>query len=126
MKDKQTRSVPHTISEVAVEIKVALDKVQRNKVECIEIDKRVNGVNALLLQFGNTELMKDPYMRASIEKLHRTFCIARTLVMDCQKRNIIFIRSGWELSKQLHEVLEQIDLALDEMITISSSYACTV
>lgn len=126
MKDKQTRSVPHTISEVAVEIKVALDKVQRNKVECIEIDKRVNGVNALLLQFGNTELMKDPYMRASIEKLHRTFCIARTLVMDCQKRNIIFIRSRWELSKQLHEVLEQIDLALDEMITISSSYACTV
>ncbi|KAM3335941.1 hypothetical protein ACQJBY_030093 [Aegilops geniculata] len=124
--DKRTRSVPHTISEVAIEIKVALDKVQRNRAECNEIEKRVNGVNALLSQFGNTELMKDPYMRASIEKLHTTFCIARTLVMDCQKRNIIFIRSGWELSKQLHEVLEKIDLALDEMITISSSYECTV
>ncbi|KAF7026068.1 hypothetical protein CFC21_038205 [Triticum aestivum] len=123
---KQTRSVPPTISEIAVEIKVAVDRVQRNKEECIEVDKRVNGVNALLSQFGNTELMKDPSMSASIEKLHTTFCIARTLVMECQKRNIIFIRSGWELSKQLREVLDQIDLALDDMITISANYACTV
>ncbi|KAK8458203.1 hypothetical protein SEVIR_3G334100v4 [Setaria viridis] len=122
------------IADIADQINARMKMVRKNREECFEIDKRAGKVTALLPRLENTDMMKDPEMSADLEKLVETFQHAYELVTACQGRNFLMIRpaqgcqggngrTDGELSKELHQVLDQMVLDLDDMTEISIRYA---
>ncbi|KQJ87341.1 hypothetical protein BRADI_4g10431v3 [Brachypodium distachyon] len=117
----QPRSLLQQIAEVARNIKEVVETVIQNEEDCIEIDKRVTKVSTLLSQLENTAMAEEPAMRDALKKLLVTFCEAHKLVTACQRRGLIIMcasSSPGKLSKQLHEVLDQMVSNINQMIAV--------
>ncbi|PVH62897.1 hypothetical protein PAHAL_3G426000 [Panicum hallii] len=128
---QQSTSIVNKIVDVADRIKATAKMVRRNKDECHEIDERAGIVSAFLPQLENTGMIKDPALSAELEKIVRTLQHAYELVTACQGRSLFTIRpargcqgghGGGELSKELHQVLDQMVLDLDGITEISIRY----
>ncbi|RLN00566.1 hypothetical protein C2845_PM06G28650 [Panicum miliaceum] len=127
---QQSTSIFNEIVNVADRIKATAKMVRRNKDECHEIDERAGIVSAFLPQLENTGMIKDPALSAELEKIVRTLQHAYELVTACQGRSLFMIRPargcqgghGGELSKELHQVLDQMVLDLDGITEISIRY----
>ncbi|XP_024310651.1 uncharacterized protein LOC100829235 isoform X7 [Brachypodium distachyon] len=69
----------------------------------------------------NTAMAEEPAMRDALKKLLVTFCEAHKLVTACQRRGLIIMcasSSPGKLSKQLHEVLDQMVSNINQMIAV--------
>nr|TKW28528.1 hypothetical protein SEVIR_3G333800v2 [Setaria viridis] len=71
--DGQPLSLLHQIAEVALDIKEASETVLQHKEDCIELDKRVSRVSALLSKLKNTEMVEKQAMKNELKKLLQTF-----------------------------------------------------
>ncbi|XP_022680868.1 uncharacterized protein LOC101755388 isoform X2 [Setaria italica] len=71
--DGQLLSLLHQIAEVALDIKEASETVLQHKEDCIELDKRVSRVSALLSKLKNTEMVEKQAMKNELKKLLQTF-----------------------------------------------------
>ena len=112
------RSLVQKIAEAACNIREALETVLQNRDDCVEINKRVNKVSTVLLLLEDTKVVGEPAMRGTLEKLLVTFSRAHALVTSCQRRclNIACHSSPpGRLSRQLHEVLDQMVSNIDDM-----------
>ncbi|CAM0907170.1 unnamed protein product [Alopecurus aequalis] len=117
----QPRNLVHRIAEVTRNIKEAVEMVLQHRDECAEIGKRANKVSALLPQLEDTKMLNDPVMRGALEKLITTFLHAHTLVIACQRRSLViawFSTPPGRLSRQLHEVMEEITSNIADMTAI--------
>lgn len=131
---EQSTSIVNEIVGVADRIKARAKTARRDRGKCLEIDERVGIVSAFLPQLENTNMIKYPAMGAELEKIVRTFQHADELVTACQERNLFMIRpaqgcqggNGGELSKGLHQVLDQMLLDLDGLTEISTRYTNAV
>ncbi|BAT16534.1 Os12g0248400 [Oryza sativa Japonica Group] len=102
-------SVKH-ITEMALKIKHAVETVQRNKEDCIQIRRRVMRVSDVLTLLQETENMQsNPAIRAALEDLADTLHHAHTLVVSCQEKNIVCLFcAATTLSNKLRRVNDQI------------------
>ncbi|CAN6329059.1 unnamed protein product [Urochloa humidicola] len=121
-------STVHEIVDIADQIKAVTKMVRKNKEECFEINKRAGQLSAFLPRLENTDIIKDPALSADLEKLVETLHHALELVTACQGRTLLACEGGngptdEELSQQLHDVLDQIVLELDDMTEISIRYS---
>lgn len=104
--------------------------VRQNKEDCFEIAIRVAKLSAFLPRLENTEMIKDPALIADLKKLVNTFHHAQELVTACSQgsrsllacQGVVNVRKDRELSKELHEVLDQMVLDFDSITEISISY----
>ncbi|PNT63007.1 hypothetical protein BRADI_4g10431v3 [Brachypodium distachyon] len=72
-------------------------------------------------ELENTAMAEEPAMRDALKKLLVTFCEAHKLVTACQRRGLIIMcasSSPGKLSKQLHEVLDQMVSNINQMIAV--------
>uniref|UniRef100_A0A0E0BQX5 Protein kinase domain-containing protein n=1 Tax=Oryza glumipatula TaxID=40148 RepID=A0A0E0BQX5_9ORYZ len=102
-------SVKH-ITEMALKIKHAVETVQRNKEDCIQIRRRVMRVSDVLMLLQETEnMLSNPAIRAALEDLADTLHDAHTLVVSCQEKNVVCLFcAATTLSNKLRRVNDQI------------------
>ncbi|KAK3120687.1 hypothetical protein QOZ80_9AG0692060 [Eleusine coracana subsp. coracana] len=91
-------------------IVVAVQTVQRNKVECQLLANHVMLITDLLQLLEQSEMMRRPQIRRPLDGLEDTLCQAYMLVTSCQKSNVMFrfIMAG-NLAQQFRDVRDRID-----------------
>uniref|UniRef100_A0ACD5UJG1 Uncharacterized protein n=1 Tax=Avena sativa TaxID=4498 RepID=A0ACD5UJG1_AVESA len=117
----QPLSLVKRISEVARNIKEAVKTVFQNRDGCVEIAKLVHKVGILLPQLQDTKMADKPAMRDALGKLLVTFHRAHALITACQRRGfaiVWFSTPPGRLSRQLHEVMDQIASNMADMTAI--------
>uniref|UniRef100_K3ZED0 Uncharacterized protein n=1 Tax=Setaria italica TaxID=4555 RepID=K3ZED0_SETIT len=109
--DGQLLSLLHQIAEVALDIKEASETVLQHKEDCIELDKRVSRVSALLSKLKNTEMVEKQAMKNELKKLLQTFPSSGIVTM--------FVCSPpCTLSKQLSALLDQLVPHVNAIIAV--------
>jgi L1 cell adhesion molecule like protein len=97
------------------------ETVLQNKEDCIEIDKRMSRVSAILSQLEKTEMLEEQDMENALTKLLETFLYAHSLVLDCQSSGvatIFFCRPPCKLSNQLRVVLDGMVSDINAIIAV--------
>uniref|UniRef100_A0A453GQL5 Mixed lineage kinase domain-containing protein n=1 Tax=Aegilops tauschii subsp. strangulata TaxID=200361 RepID=A0A453GQL5_AEGTS len=118
---KKQKSQLQQIAGVALDIEEAAETVLQNTEACIEIDKRVSTVSALLSKLENTDMVEEQAMKDALNKLLEIFRHAHALVMACQKSGLVtmlFCNPPCILSKQLSEVLDQLVPNINALIAV--------
>jgi L1 cell adhesion molecule like protein len=109
------------MAELARTIQEAVKTVLKNRDNCVEIGKRAKKVSTLVSQLQDAKMEDEPAMRHALETLLATFHCARLLVFACQRRSLVIgclSSPRAQLSKQLHEVLDQIASNIADMTAI--------
>jgi hypothetical protein len=98
-----------------------VETVLQNRDDCVEIADLVHKVPTLLSLLEGKNMVDEPAMRRTLERLLATFRRAHTLVIACQRRGfaVVWLSSApGRLSTQLHEVMDQIASSIADMTAI--------